>query len=166
MLSLHDAFTRQEFSCSTHSRNALVAVIHSVLLVGQPLILTVSSKPPVQVLEAMADGGVREGLPRKTALLLAAQTMKGAAEMVLNSSDAEEQGKGMRAPKMMEQKKPTDIRDGVNLKHPGVLKDQVTSPGGTTIAALAVLEAEAVRSAFIKAVHAAAERSKEMTRLR
>lgn len=94
----------------------------------------------MQVLEAMSDGGVRAGLPRSQALLLAAQTMKGAAEMVLNAgSDT-----------------PGD------LQHPGVLKDQVTSPGGTTIAALAVLEEEGVRSAFIKAVHTAAAQSRSM----
>jgi pyrroline-5-carboxylate reductase len=99
----------------------------------------------LQVLEAMADGGVREGLPRQTALLLAAQTMKGAAQMILNPALAE---------------------GGGSLSHPGVLKDQVTSPGGTTIAALSVLEEEGVRSAFIKAVGAAAERSKQMARSR
>jgi pyrroline-5-carboxylate reductase len=97
------------------------------------------SATPVQVLEAMADGGVRAGLPRQKALILAAQTMKGAAEMVLNTA-----GEG-------------------GLNHPGVLKDQVTSPGGTTITALSVLEDEGVRSAFIKAVGAAAGQAKKMS---
>jgi pyrroline-5-carboxylate reductase len=84
-------------------------------------------------IEALADGGVRMGLPRATALLLAAQTVSGAAEMVIQSAE-----------------------------HPAVLRDRVTTPGGTTIAGTAVLEAEGFRSAIIKAVTAAAERSAEL----
>jgi pyrroline-5-carboxylate reductase len=64
--------------------------------------------------------------------------MKGAAEMVLNT------------------------KGGGALRHPGVLKDQVTSPGGTTITAVSVLEDAGVRSAFIKAVSAASDQSKKM----
>lgn len=85
------------------------------------------------VIEALADGGVRMGLPRELALELAAQTVAGAAGMALATG-----------------------------LHPAVLKDQVTSPGGTTIAGLHELEAAAVRSAFINAVGAAAERSREL----
>lgn len=90
------------------------------------------------VLEAMADGGVLAGLPRETATKLAAQTMLGAAKMVLNEDEEE-------------------------LMHPGVLKDAVASPGGTTITGLHVLECEGVRSAFQKAVAAASRRSKELS---
>ena len=90
------------------------------------------------VLEAMADGGVLAGLPRDTAIELAAQTMLGAAKMVLNEEEEE-------------------------LMHPGVLKDAVASPGGTTITGLHVLECEGVRSAFQKAVAAATKRSKELS---
>jgi pyrroline-5-carboxylate reductase len=82
------------------------------------------------MIEALSDGGVRAGLPRDVATQLAAHTVRGAAEMVL--------GSGL---------------------HPGVLKDRVTSPGGTTIAGVQVLEEHAVRAAFIAAVEAAAERS-------
>lgn len=85
------------------------------------------------MIEAMADGGVRMGLPRDVALGLAAQTVMGAAAMVLKTGE-----------------------------HPASLKDQVTSPGGTTIAGLQALEAGAVRGDFIAAVEAAARRSAEL----
>ncbi|HET6880219.1 MAG TPA: pyrroline-5-carboxylate reductase [Pirellulales bacterium] len=85
------------------------------------------------IIEAMSDGGVRMGLPRDVALALAAQTVRGAAELVLTSA-----------------------------QHPAVLKDQVASPGGTTIAGLQVLETGAVRGALMAAVEAAARRSAEL----
>ena len=85
------------------------------------------------MIEALSDGGVRMGLPRNVATALAAQTVLGAAEMVLSSGD-----------------------------HPGVLKDRVASPGGTTIAGLHVLEHHAVRGALISAVEAATKRSAEL----
>lgn len=85
------------------------------------------------MIEALSDGGVRMGLPRDVATALAAQTVKGAADMVLSTQ-----------------------------LHPGVLKDQVTSPGGTTIAGLQALEDGAVRAALIAAVEAATQRSIEL----
>lgn len=85
------------------------------------------------VIEALSDGGVAQGLPRDLSIQLAAQTVLGAAKMVLETG-----------------------------KHPATLKDQVTSPGGTTIAALRVLERSATRSALIEAVIEAAERSRQL----
>lgn len=84
-------------------------------------------------IEALADGGVLMGLPRATALRLAAQTVAGAAGMVLETG-----------------------------KHPAALRDEVTSPGGTTMAGLEQLEAHGLRSALIQAVRKATERSKEL----
>jgi len=85
------------------------------------------------MIEALADGGVLMGLPRELSLKLAAQTLAGAAEMVLSTGE-----------------------------HPGKLKDAVASPGGTTIAGLEVLEVCGVRAGLIRAVRSAAERSREM----
>ena len=76
-----------------------------------------------ELLEAMADGGVMLGLPRNAAYQLAAQTMLGAAQMLLQTGE-----------------------------HPGVLKDQVTSPGGTTIRGLKVMEKAGVRGVIMETI--------------
>ena len=91
------------------------------------------------VIEALADGGVLCGLSRDVALKLAAQTVLGAARMVL------EAGKG---------------KDPV--LHPAALKDMVASPGGTTIEGLQVLEAHGLRAALIDAVEAATLKSRAL----
>ena len=110
-----------------------------VVEVAEPLIDAVtglSGSGPAfvyQFIEAMSDGGVRQGLPRDAATQLAAQTVLGAAAMVLQSGE-----------------------------HPGTLKDRVTSPGGTTIAGLHALENGGMRAAIMNAVAAATERSIEL----
>jgi pyrroline-5-carboxylate reductase len=85
------------------------------------------------IIEALSDGGVRMGLPRQIATALAAQTVRGAAEMVLATGE-----------------------------HTGALKDRVTSPGGTTIAGIQALESGGVRAALMAAVEAATRRSIEL----
>lgn len=85
------------------------------------------------MLEALSDGGVAAGLPRDVATQLAAQTLMGAARMVLETG-----------------------------QHPGVLKDMVTSPGGTTIDGLHELEKAGVRGALMNAVRVATQKSKQL----
>jgi pyrroline-5-carboxylate reductase len=84
-------------------------------------------------IEALADGGVKAGLPRDVALLLAAQTVYGAAKLLIETGE-----------------------------HPARLREMVTSPGGTSIAGLSVLEQRAVRGAVLDAVDRAACRAAEL----
>lgn len=85
-------------------------------------------------IEAVADGGVLEGIPRDKCYEIIAQTVKGSAEMVLQTK-----------------------------KHPAQLKDEVCSPAGTTIEAVKILEEKGFRSALIEAVQACSEKSKIMS---
>ncbi len=86
------------------------------------------------VVEAMVEAGVHLGLPRPTATELAVQTVYGAARMVRDTGE-----------------------------HPGVLRERVTSPGGTTAAALGTLERHGLRAAFLDALAAARDRSRELS---
>lgn len=85
------------------------------------------------VIEALTDGGVKQGLTRSTALRLAAQTVYGAAKLVIDTG-----------------------------RHPAILRDEVTTPGGTAIAAVAELESHGLRTMLINAVATATKRSEEL----
>lgn len=87
------------------------------------------------MIEAMADGAVLEGMPRNIAYKFVAQTFLGSAKMVLETG-----------------------------KHPGELKDMVTSPGGTTIEGVRVLEENKIRATIIDAVHETAEKSRKLSK--
>jgi pyrroline-5-carboxylate reductase len=85
------------------------------------------------IIEALADAGVKAGIPRELALELSAQTVYGAAKMVLETHE-----------------------------HPGRLREKVTSPGGTTVEGLHMLEKGKLRETLMNAVEAATARSKEL----
>lgn len=85
-------------------------------------------------IEALTDAGVKQGLPRKTSAELAAQTVYGAAKLAIETG-----------------------------KHPAILRDEVTTPGGTAIAAVSELESHGLRTMMINAVATATERSKALS---
>jgi pyrroline-5-carboxylate reductase len=134
------------YTAGEHAMPDDVALVHRLLnAVGRAFALPeslldavtgLSGSGPAFVyvmIEALSDGGVRMGLPREVATALAAQTVLGAAKMVLETG-----------------------------QHPGVLKDMVASPGGTTIAGLHALERGGLRAALMDAVEAATRRSQEL----
>ncbi len=110
--------------------------------VPEPLIDAVtglSGSGPAYVymlIEALTDAGVKQGLQRKVAFRLSTQTVLGAAHLVARTR-----------------------------RHPAILRDEVTTPGGTAIAAIAELEAHGLRTMFINAVATATERSQELSKL-
>jgi pyrroline-5-carboxylate reductase len=118
---------------------ALFDAIGKTVVVDEPLLDAVtglSGSGPAYiflVIEALSDAGVKVGLPRATALELAAQTVLGSAKLLIETGE-----------------------------HPGRLKDQVTSPGGTAIAGLHTLEAGGLRTTLMNAVEAATARSREL----
>jgi pyrroline-5-carboxylate reductase len=133
-------------AAGTHATQADLAFARKLFdAVGQTVVLDeahldavtgLSGSGPAYVMlfvEALADGGVKAGLPRDVALTLAMQTVYGSAKLLIDTGE-----------------------------HPAKLREMVTSPGGTTIAGLAVLEARAVRGALIEAVEKATARATEL----
>ena len=131
-------------NCNRQQKVLAERIFNSVgesVWVKEPLMDTVtglSGSGPAyiyMVIEAMIDGGVKMGLPRDLATKLTVQTVLGAASLVKTSN-----------------------------QHPAILKDQVTTPAGTTISALHVLEERGLRSMFVAAVEEATKRSKSLTK--
>ncbi len=117
---------------------ASVGSVHEVAESLLDAVTAVSGSGPGYVallIEALADGGVRAGLPRPLAQALASETFAGTAALLAATGE-----------------------------HPAVIRDRVSSPGGTTIAGLAVLEQAGVRGAISNAVAAAAARAAELSR--
>lgn len=133
--------TRGRHATESHFKSAqqIFEAVGSVVTVDESLMDAVtglSGSGPAYVflfIEALADAGVKMGLPRSVSLSLATQTCLGAAKMVSETG-----------------------------KHPAQLRDMVTSPGGTTISGLHRLEAGGLRTALMDAVEAATRRSKEL----
>lgn len=133
-------------ACGTHATSEDAGVARGLFnAVGRCVVLDetlldavtgLSGSGPAYIMlmiEALADGGVKVGLSRDVALLLAAQTVYGAAKLQLETGE-----------------------------HPGRLKDMVTSPGGTAIAGLHTLESGGLRKTLIDAVESATNRSAEL----
>lgn len=111
----------------------LVEVIDEKLMDSVPAISGSAPAYMFQLIEAMADEGVRQGFQRDQSYKMAAQAMYGAGKMVLETG-----------------------------LHPAVLKDQVTSPGGTTIEALKVLEENGFRAAIMRAMDACTQKTQQL----
>lgn len=127
---LEFAFTKRIFECA-----GKIAVVEDHVFTPA---MGVSGCGPAfvyQFIEALADGAVRYGVPRMLAYELAAQTLVGAAKMVLETGE-----------------------------HPGKLKDAVCSPGGTTIEGVYVLEKSGLRASVIDAVGATIDKSQKLSK--
>lgn len=138
------AISKGKFASEEHLKiaNTIFKSIGTVEIVPENLLDAVtglSGSGPAyiyMVIEAMTDGGVKMGIPRQIAFKLAAQTVFGAAKLVIETG-----------------------------KHPAILKDEVTTPGGTAIAAVHELETHGLRTMLINAVSTATARSKELSKM-
>lgn len=138
------AISKGEYASEEHLKlaHAIFESVGSVETVPENLLDAVtglSGSGPAyiyMVIEAMTDGGVKMGIPRQIAFRLAAQTVFGAAKLVIETG-----------------------------KHPAILKDEVTTPGGTAIAAVHELETHGLRTMLINAVSTATIRSKELSKI-
>ncbi len=125
----HLALARQMFES--------VGIVEVVPEVMMDAVTGLSGSGPAyiyMVIEALTDGGVKQGLPRPQARRLAAQTVFGAAKLAIETG-----------------------------QHPAILRDEVTTPGGTAIAAVAELERHGLRTVLINAVATATARSRELS---
>lgn len=134
-MSANDQVTQEELADvrELFSSFGEVEIIPESQMDAIPAISGSSPAYVYMMIEALADGGVRQGLNREQSYRLAAQAVLGAAKMVLESG-----------------------------KHPGELKDMVCSPGGSTIAAVATLEEEKFRGAILKAMASCSERIQQL----
>lgn len=132
-----DIFSKEEFDEILSILNTFgrTEVIPEYLMDGFTALSGSSPAYVFMMIEAMADGAVLEGIPRAQAYTMAAQAVLGSAKMVLETG-----------------------------LHPGILKDNVCSPSGTTIEAVASLEENGFRSALIEAIRVCAEKSREMSK--
>jgi pyrroline-5-carboxylate reductase len=132
-------FSRNTTKSDQEAATAIFEAVGHVVVVDESsmdAVTGLSGSGPAYVyliIEALADGGVRMGLPRQVSELLAAQTVLGSARMLLESGE-----------------------------HPGRLKDRVASPGGTTIAGIERLEEGRFRATLMSAVEAATRRAREL----
>ncbi|MBY6037494.1 pyrroline-5-carboxylate reductase [Fictibacillus nanhaiensis] len=134
-VSVNDEITDEELTLVEKLLSSFgkVEIIEESQMDAIPAISGSSPAYVYMMIEAMADGGVRQGLSRDQSYRLAAQAVLGAAQMVLETG-----------------------------KHPGELKDQVTSPGGATIAAVSTLEQERFRGAVMAAMESCTRKVKEL----
>ncbi|KWW16533.1 pyrroline-5-carboxylate reductase [Peribacillus simplex] len=132
-ISINDEITDDDIANVTALLNSFgkTEILHENLMDAVPAISGSSPAYVYMFIEALADGGVRDGIPRKQAYRMAAQAVMGAAKMVLETE-----------------------------RHPAALKDDVCTPGGSTIAAVAALEEAQLRSGILQAMKACTDKAK------
>ncbi|WP_285767809.1 pyrroline-5-carboxylate reductase [Peribacillus sp. SI8-4] len=132
-ISVNDEISDDDLAAVTSLLDSFgkTEIIHEGLMDAVPAISGSSPAYVYMFIEALADGGVRDGIPRKQAYRMAAQAVMGAAKMVLETE-----------------------------RHPAALKDDVCTPGGSTIAAVAALEEAQLRAGVLRAMKACTDKTK------